>query len=286
MTRTRVADGRTTCSSVACLLAAWSLALVPSTALAQGDQQTRAAADAPPSQVETGQSENDATPHDDGRRTLAKLPINFGRGVVGVFSLDNIVPFLGGAAATGVAFALDGGDKDPLVSGSAFGEIGHSFGNPVVVVAAATSLLAAGRIAEGPRFRSMSYDVFVATSVNFLYTEAIKLAIDRTRPDFSNNKSFPSGHTSNAFSWATVINHHYGGTAGAYAYAVATLIGGSRLDRGSHFFSDVVAGAALGFVVGRSITRQNGTPTDGSQISVVPMVGPSGQRGIGLTILY
>ncbi len=275
----RIARRRHRCFATVCGVAALVLLLAPSAVLAQ--QQEGAAAS---SQDEEPLVGDDTPAHDDGRRTLGKLPINFGRGVVGVFSMDNLLPFLGGVTATTLAHQIDGG----FVPGgdNAFNTFGQGFGNPAIVAGAAAGLFVAGRIVDGSKFRNMSYDLFVATGVNFLYTKAFKMAVDRTRPDQSNQDSFPSGHTSNGFAWATVLDHHYGWKLGVPTYIVAGFIGVTRVDRGSHFFSDVVAGAALGFIAGRTITRVNGKRTDGPQLSVMPIVGPSGQRGLALRIIY
>ncbi len=157
----------------------------------------------------------------DGRRTLARLPQNVARGIGGVFSLDSLLPVLVGLAATGAARGFDDHVAFPDGANSDFGELGNGFGNPVFVAAAATGLLLGGRAASAGRFRDASYDLFTATAVNLLYTEALKMTIDRTRPNGADNKSFPSGHTSNAFTWATVIDHHFGKKLGLPMYAFA-----------------------------------------------------------------
>jgi membrane-associated phospholipid phosphatase len=49
----------------------------------------------------------------------------------------------------------------------------------------------------------------------------------------------------------------------------------SRLQRNKHYLSDVMAGATLGYVVGRTVVRVNSRPleTRGPQVSVLPVVG-------------
>jgi membrane-associated phospholipid phosphatase len=60
--------------------------------------------------------------------------------------------------------------------------------------------------------------------------------------------SFPSGHATTAFALATLLALWYPrGTAGFLL--VATLVGWSRVALGSHFPSDVLAGAILGSAV-------------------------------------
>lgn len=52
-------------------------------------------------------------------------------------------------------------------------------------------------------------------------------------------KSFPSGHTWNMFALATIVTAFYG-RRGAWLYAVAALVGLSRVATGSHWPSDVL----------------------------------------------
>ena len=69
-----------------------------------------------------------------------------------------------------------------------------------------------------PAFGPLTYDLVDAVIVNFGYSEAIKYAVGRERPNGENNQSFPSGHASNAFTIATVAEQHYGWKLGVPAY--------------------------------------------------------------------
>jgi undecaprenyl-diphosphatase len=60
--------------------------------------------------------------------------------------------------------------------------------------------------------------------------------------------SFPSGHTATAFALATVLSLWYPRWTAAWL-ALAAVVGWSRVGLGSHFPSDVVAGAVLGSAV-------------------------------------
>ena len=75
-------------------------------------------------------------------------------------------------------------------------------------------------------------------------TYALKYAVNRERPD-GGDHSFPSGHTSAAFSGASFMQRRYGWIYGIPAYAAASFVGWSRYDSDKHHASDVLASAAI-----------------------------------------
>lgn len=223
----------------------------------------------------------------DGRRTLSRFGSNLGRSFAGVLGRDSLRPLAVGAFLAGTGSLLDGRTEryfELRPRAPQLGQVGGTFGGIGVMAPAAGLLFVAGRGSDDPRFRAVTYDLAQAMVVTQAYTTALKLGVGRTRPDGSNALSFPSGHTSNAFALATVARHHYGARAGALAYGAAGLIGISRLEKDVHHLSDVLAGAALGYVVGRTVVRENGEPIRGEkQLTLVPVSDPRG-RGIGLGV--
>jgi len=71
------------------------------------------------------------------------------------------------------------------------------------------------------------------------------------------NSSFPSGHTTVAFAAATVYAMEYRNKplVPILAYSAATLIGLSRLTENKHWATDVLTGAAVGYLMGRLIVN-------------------------------
>ena len=71
------------------------------------------------------------------------------------------------------------------------------------------------------------------------------------------NSSFPSGHTTVAFAAATVFAMEYKNTPliPIISYSVATLIGLSRITENKHWATDIIAGAALGFLTGQQVVN-------------------------------
>lgn len=84
-------------------------------------------------------------------------------------------------------------------------------------------------------------------------SSTLKVAFGRQRPSNNPNyHSFPSGHTTTAFTTATALTYAYGWKAAVIAYPVATFVGLSRLSDNVHWASDVVGGAFLGYWAARS----------------------------------
>jgi membrane-associated phospholipid phosphatase len=119
--------------------------------------------------------------------------------------------------------------------------------------------------------------------VNSVWTEALKYSLQRPRPDRGDRLSLPSGHTSTAFSLATVAERHYGWKVGVPAYAAAVFIGYSRIESNRHYLSDVLAGATLGVIVSRTVTRLNGGAVKRHSLSVSPSTDANG-GGVGVGV--
>lgn len=83
-------------------------------------------------------------------------------------------------------------------------------------------------------------------------TQILKRSFNEERPDKSDNRSFPSGHTAHAFVMATVLHHEYKDSNkflaySGYAFAVTTAT--FRMLNNRHFPSDVLVGAGLGIAI-------------------------------------
>lgn len=222
------------------------------------------------------------------RRTIGRLPANIGRAFVGVFDKDNAVPIELGAVATALVITEDNSIITQLGGPNDFSRTAQTAGGGLYASLAVAGMFASGRFAHGERYRAMTYDMAVAALVNGAYTAAMKGVFRRERPDGSNKSSFPSGHASNAFTLAAVAERHYGWKVGVPAYTVAGLIGISRLQQNKHYPTDVVAGATLGYIVGRTVARVNGGPVGPARRTTwnVSPIGARGSRGALLTVAF
>ena len=103
---------------------------------------------------------------------------------------------------------------------------------------------------EAARRRWKHLEIFaVSQAVTAGLTDLLKVTTWRRRPDGGNSLSFPSGHTSSAYAWATFVWRRYGWQWGLPAYAFAAFVGFSRIQDDRHWLSDVLAGALLGVSV-------------------------------------
>lgn len=132
---------------------------------------------------------------------------------------------------------------------------GKYVGQTAVQVGAAVAVYAIGRIEHRHKASHFGMDLLRAQLVTSVLTTGLKYAAQRERPDGSNSHSFPSGHASITFATATVIERHLGWRSTALGYGIASYVAASRLHDNRHYLSDVVFGAAVGAIGGRTVTE-------------------------------
>ncbi len=131
-------------------------------------------------------------------------------------------------------------------------------------------------------YHTKTYEVgktlFSALIINGLTTVTLKLCADTDSPN-GEPWAWPSGHTSSAFTVASVLHQAYGPWVGIPLYGIAGLGGFSRIDDREHSLSDVVFGAALGLVVGHTVASGHRPQIFGGDL--IPYADPTtGSGGI------
>jgi membrane-associated phospholipid phosphatase len=184
---------------------------------------------------------------------------------------------LGGGVSAGVhssdvRFARD------AVSNHGFEEAldpGQVLGGAYVQIGGAVATYLTGRLTRSPRIATLGAELVRAQVVSEVLTEGIKVAVRRRRPD-GTAYSFPSGHTSDTFATATVLQREFGWKVGVPAYALASYVAVSRMTENKHYASDIAFGAAIGIVAGRAVKFHTGK----HDFALSPMAVP---RGAGVS---
>ncbi len=92
--------------------------------------------------------------------------------------------------------------------------------------------------------------LFISNLISSTITHGLKRITQKTRPNGSPN-SFPSGHTTLAFTNAAVLYNEFEDSSPILAYsgyAFATTTGAFRMINNKHWLSDVLVGAGVGIL--------------------------------------
>ena len=199
----------------------------------------------------------------------------------GVANWDNaLVLGVGLAGAMGIRHDLDNRvrlnvARHPLRWGDGSKALGRlaepQYQVPVILAVYAHSLRT-----QDEELHEFSKSLLSAFTISGLTTLAVKgiANTDRPSPEWNGGHfGFPSYHSASSFTIAAVVDEYYGPAASVPAYALAGLIGWSRIDEKDHDVSDVVFGAVLGYVVGKSVAKKH--RTGNSRLRMLPYVHPT-----------
>ncbi|MET0514007.1 MAG: phosphatase PAP2 family protein [Nitrospiraceae bacterium] len=150
------------------------------------------------------------------------------------------------------------------------GDLGDQIGNGGTLIAVSLTVLGIGWLKGWPKFLRAGTESLLAHVCVALLVTGLKHLIGRPRPRFTHSDewlwwpswdlgldSLPSGHSSTSFAVAAVFAKHFPWTAWPM-FGLATLVAMSRVWRGSHFVTDVVAGMATGYIVGTVLAHPLG----------------------------
>jgi hypothetical protein len=124
-------------------------------------------------------------------------------------------------------------------------------------------------------------NLFIINATSFVIVRSLKSMVKRPRP---NNQyiynSFPSGHTTLAFSNATLLYYEYIDYHPFFAYsgyAFATATGAIRVLNDRHWVGDVLVGAGIGMLITHLVYHfeplKNWNPfLKSKQLSIVPII--------------
>jgi membrane-associated phospholipid phosphatase len=181
-----------------------------------------------------------------------------------------IVASIGGGLALG-AHSVDGTFNQRLAKDGNFFAIGSFIGNTAFIMGTSVGAYALGRATGHDRIAHVTLDFLRAEILTEAMVQSLKYTVRRERPDGSSGYAFPSGHSAVTFATCAALEGHLGFRRSIVPYAFATYVAMSRLHNNVHYLSDVVFGAAVGTIAGRTVTRHGH-----SNFAVVPVATPGG----------
>lgn len=117
----------------------------------------------------------------------------------------------------------------------------------------APGVVSLGLAASGVKGRHKLGDQLILALVSNIFSQGLAQSMKRIikyeRPNNVDNHSFPSGHTTTAFTNATILQEEYGYRSPLYTiggYGLATSVGALRILNNEHWLSDVLVGAGIG----------------------------------------
>lgn len=121
-----------------------------------------------------------------------------------------------------------------------------------------------GVLRDDPKAREIGVLGTEALIDGLIVMQIVKTVTGRNRPDstndagdfFSGGTSFPSGHTIESWSIASLLAHEYGRKSKVVpivAYSLASIVSAARFAGQKHYASDIVLGAGMGWFIGRYV---------------------------------
>ncbi len=149
---------------------------------------------------------------------------------------------------------------DPFVSRLAY--LGNRLGDGLTLVLLCLGLWGIGYLRKTKAWQQAGIDGLVAHALAGLAVQILKHLVGRPRPRWTHQDAFeygpswqggldafPSGHAAASFSVAAVLARYFPEWRGLW-YGGAFFVGMARVAGGSHFPTDVLGGAVLGFLIG------------------------------------
>ncbi|HKO17071.1 MAG TPA: phosphatase PAP2 family protein [Gemmatimonadaceae bacterium] len=167
----------------------------------------------------------------------------------------------------------------------------YEFGSGQYLLPLSGLLYAAGRLSHDGSLRDAGLGCAAGHLSSAGLRQVFYVTVSRARPRVTPNPfhvafpgrrdwdwhSFLSGHVANSMACASFFAHRYAlGIAEPAMYLYVAAVGLGRMADGRHWTSDTVAGAILGFSIGKAIAdrqrRRHGAPSGGGARPNVPVM--------------
>jgi hypothetical protein len=174
--------------------------------------------------------------------------------------------WIGIGAVTGALIATDRhtstvfeNSKGQITWGNHISRIGASY----TLIPLVAGFYGYGVIRDDPKPREVGVLGAEALLDSLIVVSILKPIAGRQRPDsthekgqfFNGGNAFPSGHAAESWALASVVAHEYRHTkiVPVVAYGLASVVSASRFAAQRHYASDIVAGGAIGWFIGRYV---------------------------------
>ena len=177
------------------------------------------------------------------------------------------------AAATGALFLADESvrklaAKNRSSINSSLFSVDKYYGNAYTVMLSA-AIYTGGLVSGSEKIRKAGLNSAVSIIYAGIITQSLKMIIGRHRPykndgsasfsPFATDNDFfslPSGHTTVAFAFSTAMAEAFDNTYwSVFWYSIAGLTAASRIYNDQHWLSDTFLGAAIGYGIGKLVSR-------------------------------
>ncbi|MCY4224481.1 MAG: phosphatase PAP2 family protein [Bacteroidetes bacterium] len=143
----------------------------------------------------------------------------------------------------------------------------HEMGNERIIRPMAGILFLGSLTGGNTYFQDAAFTSFQSIVFATLLTNGMKLIVGRSRPNtgsnpnsihpFSGHRSFPSGHSTTVFALTTPWLMYYPSIATASIFVLGAGTAVARMADDYHWFSDVLAGAVIGFGTGYLLSKRH-----------------------------
>lgn len=154
---------------------------------------------------------------------------------------------------------------------SSVASIDNYYGNYKYMISVPMVIYVGGFLADNSDIQNAGLKLTQAVIYSSLLTIIVKELTGRSRPYLNegthhfnpftlneDRRSFFSGHSSITFTFSTVMANEIDNLAWKILwYGAAGTVAGSRIYHDQHWFSDVIAGALIGYVIGNFVSRQS-----------------------------
>lgn len=168
---------------------------------------------------------------------------------------------IGGTAATALLFAFKDSVGDPFQKSFSrnkplgdWSKLGDTGGRGITNSLYAIGMLTHWYFSHEARSLERAILMFKLTFYSTNITRIMKYSFREMRPNQEDSKSFPSGHATAAFAFASFVAAEHAWPYGVAALSLAVLTGLSRINDNAHYLHDVVGGATVGAVYGLGLS--------------------------------